>query len=246
MLDIGYDFKQINPNWFDTMRVDQAALLRERVRRGRQHVRRRPADRASACGASTPTALGELKTHVRVRAVRHRRRRRARRPSACATPTASSARSARASTGARSWTSTSSPTRIEYWGPTGMVFFRNVQVRWMPIKGDSQLTLALERPGASADQRHLRRPHRARGRHRRASRCPTSPANYRKGGDWGYVEAAGILRQMKWDDTERRRRSTSPASATGWGINLSSNLKVTEQRRRSACSSCSARASRTT
>ena len=44
------------------------------------------------------------------------------------------------------------PNSLEYRGPTGMVFFRNVQVRWMPIKGDSSLTLALERPGASGDQ----------------------------------------------------------------------------------------------
>ena len=45
------------------------------------------------------------------------------------------------------------PNSLEYWGPTGMVFFRNVQVRYMPIKGEyDKLTLALERPGASADQ----------------------------------------------------------------------------------------------
>ena len=44
------------------------------------------------------------------------------------------------------------PNSVEYWGPTGMVFFRNVQFRWMPVKGDSRITLALERPGASADQ----------------------------------------------------------------------------------------------
>ena len=43
------------------------------------------------------------------------------------------------------------PNSLEYWGPTGMVFFRNVQVRWMPIQGDTRLTLALERPGASGD-----------------------------------------------------------------------------------------------
>ena len=43
------------------------------------------------------------------------------------------------------------PNSIEYWGPTGMVFFRNVQYRWMPIQGDSRLTIAVERPGASAD-----------------------------------------------------------------------------------------------
>ena len=29
------------------------------------------------------------------------------------------------------------PNSLEYWGPTGMVFFRNVQVRWMPIQGDT-------------------------------------------------------------------------------------------------------------
>ena len=30
-----------------------------------------------------------------------------------------------------------------------LVFFRNVQVRWMPIQGDTRLTFALERPGAT-------------------------------------------------------------------------------------------------
>ena len=25
------------------------------------------------------------------------------------------------------------PNSLEYWGPNGMVFFRNVQLRWMPI-----------------------------------------------------------------------------------------------------------------
>jgi len=34
-----------------------------------------------------------------------------------------------------------------------MVFFRNVQFRWTPWQsGDSRFAIALERPGASADQ----------------------------------------------------------------------------------------------
>ena len=46
------------------------------------------------------------------------------------------------------------PNSLEYWGPNGMVFFRNVQLRWMPInKGNHQLWFAFERPGASADAR---------------------------------------------------------------------------------------------
>ena len=43
------------------------------------------------------------------------------------------------------------PNSLEYWGPTGMVFFRNVQLRWMPIRTSTrQVTLAIERPGASS------------------------------------------------------------------------------------------------
>ena len=44
------------------------------------------------------------------------------------------------------------PTALEYWGPSGTVDFRNVQVRWMPIRGDTRLTFAVERPGGSGDE----------------------------------------------------------------------------------------------
>src|SRR5215472_18892944 len=43
------------------------------------------------------------------------------------------------------------PNTLEAWGPNGMVFFRNIQVRWSPIRGESELAFALERPGASGD-----------------------------------------------------------------------------------------------
>jgi hypothetical protein len=45
------------------------------------------------------------------------------------------------------------PNTLEYWGPNGMVFFRNIQARWMPIRSErGSVTIALERPGASGDQ----------------------------------------------------------------------------------------------
>ena len=44
------------------------------------------------------------------------------------------------------------PNVLDYWGPNGMLFFRNVQVFWQPYKdGDSNFTVAIEAPGASAD-----------------------------------------------------------------------------------------------
>ncbi len=104
---------------------------------------------------------------LRVRAVRHRRRRRP--DDVPPAPRLRRARLVRRGPvpGARSWTRTSSPTRSSTWGPTGMVFFRNVQFRWMPIQGRQP-------PDAGA---------RASGRQRRrrastptASSCRTSRA----------------------------------------------------------------------
>src|SRR4029453_11996467 len=61
MLDLGHDFKQINPNWFDTMRVTKLPSFKDQfgedhntfagVRQSRLGVR-----------SSTPTAVGDLKT----------------------------------------------------------------------------------------------------------------------------------------------------------------------------------------
>ena len=80
------------------------------------------------------------------------------------------------------------PNTIEYWGPTGMVFFRNVQVRWMPIQGDSRLTIAVERPGASADAGSIADRIELQGVRGRFP-VPDISAEYRYGGNsWGYVE----------------------------------------------------------
>ncbi len=66
------------------------------------------------------------------------------------------------------------PNSIEYWGPNGMVFFRNVQLRWTPwSNGDSNFMVALERPGACADQGIYAGRVELEGV-RAASRCPTS------------------------------------------------------------------------
>ena len=40
------------------------------------------------------------------------------------------------------------PNILDYWGPNGMVFFRNVQVRWSRLRARERDHLALERPGA--------------------------------------------------------------------------------------------------
>ncbi|MBK6731901.1 MAG: hypothetical protein IPG60_13370 [Bacteroidetes bacterium] len=116
------------------------------------------------------------------------------------------------------------PNSIEYWGPTGMVFFRNVQLRWMPIKGESFLTFALERPGASADQGNYADRIELTGIAPKFE-VPDLSAEYRKGGDWGYVELAGIARSIRWEDQIEDSIDLS-GDIIGWGLNLSTNLKI--------------------
>jgi hypothetical protein len=116
------------------------------------------------------------------------------------------------------------PNTLEYWGPNGMAFFRNVQLRFMPIQGDSRLTIALERPGASADAGLYA------GRVELAGIVPRFPlpdvsAEYRMGLRRGYIEVAGIVRTIKWEDL-----TPTPVDASGdvmgWGLSASSNLKL--------------------
>jgi hypothetical protein len=116
------------------------------------------------------------------------------------------------------------PNSIEYWGPNGMVFYRNVQIQYRPwISGDSYATVALERPGASADQgafsEHVLLENVV-GRFP----APDVTANVHFAGPWGHVQVAGIFRYIKWDDLV-----ASPVvqgHAFGWGVNLSANVKV--------------------
>jgi hypothetical protein len=116
------------------------------------------------------------------------------------------------------------PNSVEYWGPNGMVFFRNVQVRWMPIKGDTRLTIALERPGASADQGDFSDRIELQNITTNFP-APDLSAEYRQATGFGYVEIAGIVRYMEWTDQLDDGDDLS-GDAVGWGINLSSNIKA--------------------
>src|SRR6476659_9955202 len=215
MLDIGQNFKQIHPDWYDTMRVTKLPSFKDEfgkdnstfagVRQSRLGVR-----------SSTPTDLGDLKTTFEFELFG---------TGVDSGQTTFRLRHAYGELGAfgagQTWSPFMDPdvfpNSLEYWGPTGMVFFRNVQLRWMPIKGDTSFTLALERPGASADQGVYA------GRIELQDVKPRFPlpdlsAEYRLGRKWGYVELAGIVRGSYWDDLLRRTTIDLDGSALGWGL----------------------------
>jgi len=115
------------------------------------------------------------------------------------------------------------PNSIESWGPNGVVFFRNIQVRWMPIRGSTHLTVALERPGASGDAGSATDRVDLSNIHPRFP-APDLTAQYRRGEKWGYVQVSGILRYMAWDDLSTTTNLSG--SAVGWGLSVSSNITL--------------------
>ena len=116
------------------------------------------------------------------------------------------------------------PNSIEYWGPNGMVFFRNVQFRWMPLQGDTKLTFAVEKPGASADGGVYSDRVEIQNIKARFP-LPDFSAQFRKEGSWGHLQVAGILRSIHYDDMLQDAFDLS-GSVTGWGLNVSSNIKI--------------------
>jgi hypothetical protein len=117
------------------------------------------------------------------------------------------------------------PNSLEYWGPTGLAWYRNVQFRWTPIKDDNNnLMVALERPGASGDQGVYADRIELQGIKARFP-VPDLSVAYKYSEKWGYVRAAMQLRKIKWDDTLNDNLDLS-GDATGWGFNFSSNLNA--------------------
>jgi hypothetical protein len=221
MLDTGYQANQNDPDWFDTLRPTKLPSFENEfgadghwfasVRQTRFGVK-----------TSTPTSMGDLTTQFEFEMFG---------TGADAGQTTIRLRHAYAELGqfgaGQTWSPFMDidvfPNSVEYWGPNGMAFFRNVQIRWMPVKGDSRVTIALERPGASADQGDFADRIELQGVQAHFP-YPDLSAEFRYGGDWGYVEAAGIVRFMEWEDNVLDAIDLS-GDATGWGINLSSNLK---------------------
>jgi DcaP outer membrane protein len=221
MLDIGHDFKTINPNWFDTMRVTRLPSFEGEF--GRDH-NTFAGVRQSRLGArsSTPTAVGDLTTIFEFELFG---------VGVDEGQTTFRLRHAYGQLGqfgaGQYWSPFMDPdvfpNSVEYWGPTGMVFFRNVQVRYMPVTGDHSVVIALERPGASGDQGVYADRVELDGIRPRFP-LPDFSGAYKFTQGWGYARVAGMLRQIKWDDTLDDAFDLS-GDATGWGINLSSNLK---------------------
>ena len=222
--DLGYDFNQVNPQWYDVMRPSKLpAYKNEFGSNGNTYF----SVRQTRFGVKTsmPTKMGEFKTMFDFDLFG---------VGADAGQTTIRLRHAYGQLGHFGAGQTESafmdvdvfPNTLEYWGPDGMLFYRNVQVRWIPIMGETNLVVALENPGASADagvyadrvELSTVKPHFP---------LPDLSAHYRQATKFGYVQLGGMLRSIQWEDDPAPGTSVNlSGSAVGWGLSLSSGITV--------------------
>jgi len=224
MMDAGYNVNQINPSWSDALRVTKLPSYKNQyapdgsvffgVRQTRFGVK-----------GYTPTPIGELKVVYEFDMFG---------VGTDEGQTTMRLRHAYGEVGRFLAGQTNSvfmdgdvfPNTVEYWGPTGMVFFRNVQIRYAAMTGNSELYISLEKPGASADQGAFQdriELDSVVGHYN----LPDFAAHFKKSGDWGHVQLAGIVRSIKWKDIHTTGGYDLTGGVVGWGVHLSTVLNLT-------------------
>jgi hypothetical protein len=222
MLDAGYQTKQNDPNWFDVLRPTKLPAYENQYGEDGRFFAGVRQSRLGVKGF-IPTDVGEVKTIFEFELFG---------TGVDAGQTTFRLRHAWGELGqfgaGQTWSPFMDidvfPNSVEYWGPNGMVFFRNVQVRWMPLTGGTSVAIAVERPGASADQGDYAdriELQNVKGRFP----LPDLSAHVRRTGGWGHVQLAGILRRMQWDDLLQDQFELS-GKETGWGLHVSTNVKI--------------------
>ena len=226
MVDAGYNFNSIDPNWFDVMRPSKLPSYQNEygpdgnvffsVRQTKLGIK-----------SSTPTRLGELKTQFDFDLIGFGKD---------VGQTTFHLVNAYGQLGKIGAGQTASvfmdmdvfPTVMDYWGPLSRVFFLNIQLRYVAIEKENQrLMIALERPGATADGGDYVNSIELQNV-KPEFKLPNITAHYRKVWEWGHVQLAGIAKSIKWKDLDTSGYNLS-GSAVGYGVNLSTVIDVSDR-----------------
>ncbi|WP_279244448.1 DcaP family trimeric outer membrane transporter [Candidatus Litorirhabdus singularis] len=135
------------------------------------------------------------------------------------------------------------PNTIDYWGPTGMVFYRNQQARYTFATGADEFAISIEDPstalsvGRFRDTTVCNLPNppedcessgsTAEDLFQSYNELPDLTGRYRKNGDFGHFQVAGIVRHLGYE----RLDTGAKGDEIGWGINTSASLKTFGQDR---------------
>src|SRR5437763_3578293 len=119
------------------------------------------------------------------------------------------------------------PNVVDYWGPAGMVFVRNPQVRWtFWNKSGWKAAVALEHITNDVDRGNLRLIDESLASSiRNDEKVPDLTAQIRYQGNWGHVQLAGVLRRVGYDSVGTDNNEPK-GHRTGWGVDLTGSIKA--------------------
>jgi hypothetical protein len=228
MLDSGYDFGKMNPDWFDMMRPTKILDSEGNEFNNQGSVFFGVRQTTLAIKNYFDTPLGKVKTHFEFDLVGFGND---------AGATAFHLKHAYVQVGKFLIGQTNSvfadmdvyPNLVDFMGPNGAVFSRNIQIRYTPIATENQtLAIALERPGATGDKGVYGSEFVYSSLLDDVSfrfQFPDLSSEYRYTDKWGYLELAGILRSVRWEDNNNDAYKIK-GNAVGWGFSLSTKLRL--------------------
>ena len=125
------------------------------------------------------------------------------------------------------------PNTIDYWGPTGMIFYRNKQMRYTLPFDSSEFSIALEDPDTALTVGKFRDictdPDGGDScdsvlgdQVQKYNDIPDLSLRYRNDGDWGHWQLAGIARKLGYERLDTGRKD----SEFGWGLNASTVINT--------------------
>ncbi|WP_206367557.1 DcaP family trimeric outer membrane transporter [Sphingomonas sp. HDW15A] len=119
------------------------------------------------------------------------------------------------------------PNSIEYWGPPGMAWLRNPQLRWTFLDRNGwQAAIAIEHPADDIDPGNLRLIDESIADNIQSDEeLPDLTAALGYYGNWGHVRLAGLLRKIGYD-TRLSDGNEPEGSQTGWGVDLTGSFKL--------------------
>lgn len=220
--DIGYNFNQTDPNWFDVLRVTKLPKFEDQFAPdGKIYF----GVRQTRLGFNnwTPTSLGQLKANFEFdlfgvgpdvgQTTFHFRR--------------AYIELGRFTVGQTESLFTDvdvTPNTLDFGAPPSRAFLRSIQVRYMKVNEKARWGLALEQPGAISDD-GIYADRIELENVKPQFKVPDLTAQYRRFLKNGYVEVAGVLKWIKWENTVPSPIDLS-GDEIGWGFYLSTTHRL--------------------
>ena len=227
MVDGGFNFNSINPNWFDVMRPTQLPKFKNEYGSGGNYFISMRQTRFGV-RSITQTKWGELKTQFDFdffgfgedagQTTIH-----------MVNSFAQLGKFTAGQTPSTFMDTDVFPVTLDYWGPSSRIFFLNIQFRYTPIFTEKKrLAIALERPKASADGNDYSNSVEVNHLKPRLP-LPNLVAHYRHIWKWGHLQTAAIAKCIQWKDVSDTSVYDLEGGDVGWGVNLSSVIKATSR-----------------